>query len=262
MNLKQTRRELRAVASRRKARTLRRFFKTGKGGYGEGDVFIGVAVPDLRRLARRHCDLPLPQVRTLVRSHVHEERLLASLILVRRFNAGDAALRRRIFVLYRANLKHVNNWDLVDLACPHLIGGYLRDRSRAWLYGLARSRRLWFRRAAIISTFAFIRADDCRDTFAIAKILLRDREDLIHKAVGWMLREAGKRDQAAEERFLKRHARTMPRTMLRYAIERFPERLRRRYLGMKSRRGRQRSDRYFRRPLVSSSALVPQAWTR
>lgn len=142
-------------------------------------------------------------------------------------------MRRRVFSFYRAHLKHINNWDLVDLSCPHIVGGYLRDRNRTWLYRLARSRRLWFRRVAIISTLPFIRERGFRDTLAVAKLLLRDPEDLIHKAAGWMLREVGNRNRAAEESFLKRHARKMPRTMLRYAVEEFPESLRQKYLRMR-----------------------------
>jgi 3-methyladenine DNA glycosylase AlkD len=224
------RRDLRRHASRAKATILQRFFKTGPGEYGEGDVFIGVQVPDIRRTIKPYEDAPLPVATRLLRSRVHEERLLALLLLVRRFSRAGEAEQRKIYDLYLENTRHINNWDLVDLSAPSIVGAWLMERSRHPLYRLARSGDLWERRIAILSTHRFIREKDYRDTLGIAKILLNDDEDLIHKAVGWMLREVGKRDCAAEEKFLKLCYEDMPRTMLRYAIERFPASRRRDYL--------------------------------
>lgn len=230
MSLRDIRRALKQTADPEDARFLQRFFKTGPGEYGEGDRFIGVRVPRIRAIVKQHADLPMPDVQALLMSPIHEERLLALLILVRQFQRGDDPARRVIYRLYLSHTRHINNWDLVDLSAEHIVGGYLRDRSRKPLYRLARSPRLWERRIAVLSTFHLIKRNDFDDLLALAGQLLGDREDLIHKAVGWMLREVGKRDPAAEEAFLKRHYREMPRTMLRYAIERFPERKRRAYL--------------------------------
>jgi 3-methyladenine DNA glycosylase AlkD len=230
MQLLAVQRALRALADPAKARILRRFFKTGAGEYGEGDRFIGVTVPRIRRVAAAFADLSESGVATLLRSPCHEERLAALLILVRRFERGDAVAQKRVFRLYLWHLPRVNNWDLVDLSAPHIVGEYLLDRSRRPLYRLATASNLWSRRVAIVATYAFIRRNDFTETLAIADRLLGDREDLIHKAVGWMLREVGKRSQAAAERYLQKRYRHLPRTMLRYAIERFPESLRRRYL--------------------------------
>ena len=236
MRATQIRARLRRLARPESVQILQRFFKTGPGEYGEGDVFVGVTLPELRALCRECRGAPLAEVTRLLRSRVHEERLLALLILVDAFRRGTPAERRRIYTLYLANTRFINNWDLVDASAHHIVGAWLQDRSRAPLRRLARSRSLWERRIAIIATLHFIRAGEFDDTFAIADLLLDDRHDLIHKAVGWMVREVGNRDGAAERRFLEsRHAR-MPRTMLRYAIEKFPERERRRYLA--SRAGR------------------------
>jgi 3-methyladenine DNA glycosylase AlkD len=224
------RRRLRGAARREKAAVLRRFFKTGPGQYGEGDLFLGVVVPDIRRVAAEFQDVPLDAVKELLASPYHEERLLALLILIRLFSRGDEKLQKRIFTLYLNSTRFINNWDLVDLSAPHIVGVFLARRDRGVLYDLARSRDIWKRRIAILSTFTFLRNNDFEDTLAIAEILLDDDHDLIHKAVGWMLREIGKRSLAAEEGFLKQHCRVMPRTMLRYAVERFPETKRKRYL--------------------------------
>jgi 3-methyladenine DNA glycosylase AlkD len=212
------------------ARNLQRFFKTGPGEYAEGDVFLGIRVPAVRKVAREYEGLPLDDAAELLRTGAHEERLLALLILVRAYQRGDAARRRAIHDLYLAHTRHVDNWDLVDLSAEHVVGAHLWDRDRTLLDRLARSEVLWERRIAILATFHFIKRGHFADTLRIARILLRDPHDLIHKAVGWMLREVGKRDQATEEAFLRAHCRRMPRTMLRYAIERFPEPLRKRYL--------------------------------
>jgi 3-methyladenine DNA glycosylase AlkD len=230
MSLAALRRELRRRASRRKAAILRRFFKTGPGEYGEGDRFLGVVVPDIRAVAKRHRDLPLPAFKPLLRSPWHEERLLGLLMLVDRHQRGDAGERARAHRVYLAHIPFINNWDLVDLTAPHLVGAHLAERSTAPLRAWARSRNLWRRRIAVLATFHFIRQGRHGETLRLAQMLLDDPEDLMHKAVGWMLREVGKRDGRALEAFLRRHARRMPRTMLRYAIERFPERKRRRYL--------------------------------
>jgi 3-methyladenine DNA glycosylase AlkD len=216
---------LKALADPAKAQALSRYFKTGRGEYGEGDVFLGIMVPQTRQVARRYADIPLEEVRELLSSAIHEERLAGLLILVDKYRKakGNEAGRKRIFDFYLANTQGVNNWDLVDLSTPEIISGYLLEHveERAVLHRLARSRNIWERRIAIMGTFRFIKERQFGDALKIAEMLLDDRHDLIHKAVGWMLREIGKRDQAAEERFLKKHHRTMPRTMLRYAIEKF-----------------------------------------
>lgn len=212
------------------AAVLQRFFKTGPGEYGAGDLFLGLKVPALRRLVREHAELSLPEITKLLRSKFHECRLLALLLLVCAFTRGDEPTRQTIYDLYLAHTAHINNWDLVDASAEHIVGGHLWERSRRPLYRLARSASLWERRIAILGTFHFIKRRDFADTLAIAALLRDDPEDLLHKAVGWMLREVGKRDQAAEEAFLAQHYLAMPRTMLRYAIERFPEPLRLQYL--------------------------------
>jgi 3-methyladenine DNA glycosylase AlkD len=223
-------RALRRTADPSRVEVLQRFFRTGPGEYAEGDVFIGATVPAVRRLVRQFRNAPLGEVDRLLRSPVHEARLLALLLMVQAFRRGDDRLRLQVYRLYLSRTRFVNNWDLVDSSAPHIVGAWLADRSRKPLFALARSRSVWKRRIAILSTQHFIRQGDLGTTFAIADILLDDRHDLIHKAVGWMLREAGKRDGAAERRFLASRHRRMPRTMLRYAIERFPERERLTYL--------------------------------
>ncbi len=229
--LAEVRKSLRAIADPAQVPMLRRFFKTGPGGYGEGDVFVGVKVPRIRALVRELDGLCLEDIAALLASEVHEERMLALLLLVRRFErAKDEAGRRAVHDLYLANTAWVNNWDLVDVTAPHLVGAFLEGQKRDVLYRLARSPSLWERRIAMVATLRFIRSGDLTDTFRLAGLLLDDPEDLMHKAAGWMLREAGKRDRGALEAFLDRHGDRMPRTMLRYAIERFPEPLRRRYL--------------------------------
>jgi 3-methyladenine DNA glycosylase AlkD len=224
------RRKLRAHANPASVAILQSFFKTGPGQYGEGDRFIGVKVPGLRAVCRECREAPLAEVLKLLRSRVHEERALALLMLVDAFNAGDDRMRRQIYDLYLAHTLFINNWDLVDCSAGQIVGGWLRGRSTAPLTRLARSQSLWERRIAMIATFDGIRRGEFGDTFRIAEILLHDEHDLIHKAVGWLLREVGKRDGAAERAFLASRYKTMPRTMLRYAIERFPETERRKYL--------------------------------
>lgn len=230
MVLTQIRNRLQALASKETAQSLQWFFKTGPGEYGEGDVFIGIKVPALRKLAAEFSSAPLKTVKALLKSRIHEERTLGLMILVRQFAIGSQTLQEQIFDFYLAHTRYINNWDLVDGSAPYIVGPFLWERDREKLYRLARSASLWDRRIAILSTFHFIRRNDFRDALRISRILLADKHDLIHKAVGWMLREIGKRDQAVEESFLKTHYRKMPRTMLRYAIERLPESRRRRYL--------------------------------
>jgi 3-methyladenine DNA glycosylase AlkD len=227
------RKELKSMADPDKAAILQRFFKTGPGQYGEGDIFIGVIVPQSRQVAKKFSQLPLGEVRTLLYSRIHEERLVALLILARRYSSASSRMEKEEIVkFYLDHIKQVNNWDLVDLSAPNILGAHLvdsRDRRRRLLYRLARSENLWERRIAIVATHHFIRNGDLSDTLKIAEMLLQDRHDLMHKAAGWMLREVGKRDAAAEEAFLEKHFSVIPRTMLRYAIERLPENKRRRY---------------------------------
>ena len=230
MTAEEVQSRLRSLANPQHAAILARFFKTGPGEYGEGDVFIGIKVPVIRKVAKEFRSVPLPEVEILLHSEIHEERLLALVILVSQFARADDAARKRIYDLYLANTDHINNRDLVDLSAPQVVGGYLEKRSRKPLYRLAKSESLWERRIAILATFQLIRQGDFADTLKIAEILLGDEEDLIHKAVGWILREVGKRDVVALETFLGKHCRGMPRTMLRYAIERFPEEKRLAYM--------------------------------
>jgi 3-methyladenine DNA glycosylase AlkD len=221
---------LRSLGNPKDAVFLAGFFKTGPGQYGEGDVFIGVRVPVIRKVAKDFKGLPLPEVESLLHSPIHEERLAALVILVMQAAKGEARVRKSIYDFYLTNTRFINNWDLVDLSAPQIVGACLADRSRRPLYRLAKSSWLWDRRISILATFHFIRLGDFNDTLEIAEMLLDDREDLMHKAVGWMLREVGKRDAAALEGFLERHCRIMPRTMLRYAIEKFPDGKRRAYM--------------------------------
>ena len=236
------RRALRELADPERARNLARYFQTGPGGYGEGDRFLGIRVPAVRRVAKRHAGVPLGELTALLRSEYHEERLLALLMLAARYAEGDRPTQKRVFDLYIEHLPWINNWDLVDVSAPRIVGEHLQGRDRSLLYELAASENVWRRRVAILATAAFIREGDFDDTLALATRLLADPEDLIHKAVGWMLREVGKRDPAVAEAFVERHHALMPRTMLRYAIERFPESKRRRYVASrKGGRGGKRS---------------------
>jgi 3-methyladenine DNA glycosylase AlkD len=224
------RKRLRDLEDREKAKILRKFFKTGPGQYGERDLFLGIPVPRLRKLCKECGDMPLGEVKVLLKSPVHEERLLALLILIRQYNGQDESGKKRIYTLYLKSTRWINNWDLVDLSAPNIVGDYLMGRNRKTLYELVHSPVLWERRIAILATFRFIKEQQLDDTLRISEALLRDKEDLIHKAVGWMLREVGKRNLVAEEAFLNRNCKLMPRTMLRYAIERFPAAKRKRYM--------------------------------
>lgn len=222
--------ELEALADAEIAVGNQWFFKTGPGQYAEGDIFRGIRVPQLRRLAKKYKILNLTDAQELLASSFHEDRLLALMLLVSLYENGSESTRRTIYRFYLKSSSLVNNWDLVDSSAEHIVGAYLWERDRAPLLKLAKSKILWERRIAIISTFHFIKKGSLDDTFRIAELLLNDKEDLIHKATGWMLREAGKRDLRAEERFLDANVSKMPRTMLRYAIEKFPEAKRREYL--------------------------------
>jgi 3-methyladenine DNA glycosylase AlkD len=230
MKAADARTKLHGLASPEVAAASARFFKSGPGQYGEGDTFIGVRVPALRKLARECRALPLTETEALLHSPVHEERLLALLVLVLGVGKGDDAHRKAVYDFYLSNTQHVNNWDLVDTSAPAIVGGYLRDRPRTPLVRLAKSNNLWERRIAIVATQHFIRLDQFDDTLAISRLLLSDKEDLIHKATGWMLREVGDRDEAALAAFLDEHGAVMARTMLRYAIEHLPPETRRGYL--------------------------------
>ena len=226
--------EIRKAISKQKnpaqAITLQRFFKTRKGEYGEGDIFYGIKVPEQRMIAKQFKNLALDDLKTLILSKVHEERLIATFILGDQFKRGDEKKKKTIFDFYLSNRKGINNWDLVDLSAPKIVGAYLIDKEKDLLYKFAHSKDLWEKRISIISTQAFIREHYFTDTLNISEILLNDKHDLIHKAVGWMLREIGNRDMETEEQFLRKNYKSMPRTMLRYAIEKFPEQKRKAYL--------------------------------
>lgn len=229
--LREARAALRAHADPGRAKFLVRFFKTGKGEYAEGDRFLGVTVPLARSVARQFPNLSYTDVRSLLTSPMHEERLTALLMLVARFERGDGAVRKQVYSFYLDNLDCVNNWDLVDLSADKIVGAYLFPAAKPrLLVTLTRSRNLWHRRIAIVATNFYIRRGVYEPTLTVSGLLVNDSHDLIHKATGWMLREVGKRSLATEERFLKARCREMPRTMLRYAVERFPQARRLRYL--------------------------------
>ena len=223
--------DLRELADPEKAKLLQGFFKTGKGEYAEGDIFLGIVVPIQRKIAEKYNNLDLNDIQNLLSSKIHEHRLTALFILTDRYQKADEKEKKKIFELYLKNTKNINNWDLIDLSAPKIVGNYLLDKKREVLYRLAKSKSLWERRISILATFEFIANNEFKDTLAISEILLNGKHDLIHKGVGWMLREVGKRvSQEKEEEFLNKHYKKMPRTMLRYAIERFPEQKRKFYL--------------------------------
>jgi 3-methyladenine DNA glycosylase AlkD len=228
--IKQIQSQLKEASNKETKAVLQRFFKTGKGEYGEGDIFIGVTVPRIRKIARQFRSAGLDDTARLLRSPIHEERLTALFILIDQFAKAKPDGKEKIYRLYLEHTPFINNWDLVDLSAHHIVGAFLDGKDKSILQKLAVSKLLWDRRIAILATFYFIKHNQFRDALCLAKTLLTDKEDLIHKAVGWMLREVGKRGLGAEESFLKKHYRKMPRTMLRYAIERFPEGKRQAYL--------------------------------
>ena len=230
MSLENLKKELSDLADFEKANLLQGFFKTGEGQYGEGDIFLGIIVPNTRRVAKKYVGLELSEIKKILYSKIHEERLCALLILVEKFTKADESNKKLLYEFYIKNAKQVNNWDLVDLSAPKIVGAYLLSKDKKILYRLASSKNLWEKRISIISTMTFIRNNQYKDTLKLAGILMKDKHDLIHKAVGWMLREVGKKSLKDEEVFLKKHYKKMPRTMLRYAIEIFPEEKRMKYL--------------------------------
>ena len=228
--LDKIRNELLVLGDQERAKKLAGFFKTGKGQYGEGDVFLGIPVREQRKIAKKYIGLSFDELLELLRSKIHELRLTALLILVIKYSKADDSEKEIIYNFYLKNTNFVNNWDLVDLTAPKIIGDHLVNRDRSILFELVKSASLWEKRIAVLASFSFIKNNDFDDAFSISKSLLYDQHDLIHKAVGWMLREIGKRDQEALEEFLMKYYKQMPRTMLRYAIEKFEEKKRKYYL--------------------------------
>ena len=228
--LTQLKKNLLNLKNPQKAEIMRGFFKTGKGQYGEGDIFLGVSVPDQRKIAKKYPNLSIENIQKLLWSKIHEERLTALFILIIKYRKADEQEKKEIFDFYLTNTKYINNWDLVDSSAEHILGTYLLEKDKSILYQMAKSENLWERRISIMSTFHFIKNNKFNDALKISKLLLNDDHDLIHKAVGWMLREIGKRNQNEEENFLEKHHKTMPRTMLRYSIEKFDETKRKHYL--------------------------------
>lgn len=222
--------KIKEKSDKTKGEFLVRFFKTGKGEYGEGDVFLGLTVPQSRVISKEFLNLPFEELKTLLESKYHEARLVALHILTYRFQKSDEKEQKKIYEFYLKNIKGVNNWDLVDTSAPGIAGGYLFSRDRKILFKLVKSKNLWERRIAIVGTYYFIKKDDFKDTLRISEMLLSDKEDLIHKAVGWMLREVGKKDEKVLCDFLDKNYKSMPRTTLRYAIEKFDDRKRLYYL--------------------------------
>jgi len=233
MNLTKFRKRIKEESNKQQAKSLKWFFKTGVGEYGEGDVFAGIKMPGQRKIAKEFENLDYDNIKELVGSKIHEERMIGFLILQGRYEKGNEKEKEKVFKFYIRNRKRINNWDLVDISAPKIVGEHLLNRDKKLLYQFAHSKNLWERRIAILSTFTFIRAEKFEPTFKISDILFDDDHDLIHKAVGWMLREIGKRDLNAEEKFLKPRYKKIPRTMLRYAIEKFPEVKRKKYLSSK-----------------------------
>ncbi len=230
MTANEIQQQLDALSTPEKKAFLPYFFKTGKGQYGEGDKFLGVVVPDIRKVAKEHKALPISELQQLLKSESHECRLCALLILIEQFRKSKDADREKIYEFYLANSRYVNNWDLVDLSCYHIVGEYLSDKDRSRLYELAESELLWDQRIAVVSTMAFIRKNDFKDILSLSEKLLNHKHDLMHKACGWMLREAGKRDEDVLKSFLDKHHKVMPRTMLRYSIEKLTKEERAHYM--------------------------------
>lgn len=232
IKLQNLKKELRKYERPGQSQLLQRFFKTGAGEYGEGDVFLGLKTAETKNVAKKYQELSFADLKKLLGSKIHEERNAAIMILNLRFQKADLVGKKEIYNFYLKNYFGINNWDLVDISAPKIVGGYLwlSRESRQILYLFAKSNNLWKRRIAVMSTFYFIAKGEFQDALKISALFLQDKEDLIHKAVGWMLREVGKRDMATEEVFLKKYYQKMPRTMLRYAIEKFPEKKRRAYL--------------------------------
>jgi 3-methyladenine DNA glycosylase AlkD len=236
--LSHIKKELSQLEDPMRAKKLSGFFKTGKGQYGEGDLFLGIPVPVLRKVAKKYIDLSLNDLQELLESKIHEHRFTALVILISKYQKAEKSDKEKIYNFYLKNTKNINNWDLVDLSAPKIVGHYLVDNDRSVLYKLAKSISLWERRISILATFTFIYNNDFEDALNISELLLHDKHDLIHKAVGWSLREIGKRDQRILERFLITYCSQMPRTMLRYAIEKFGEKKRKFYLIQKNNKKR------------------------
>ena len=232
-HIESLKKDLKKKSSKSKAKVMQNFFKTNPGEYAEGDVFLGVSVPETRKIAKKYSDLDIFSIQDLLNSKIHEERLLALLILVNNYQKSGEEQKYKILQFYLQNAKQINNWDLVDLTADKILGHYLQDKPKDILYQLASSNSLWEKRIAIISTFHFVKNNQFQDTLQISEILLNDKHDLIHKAVGWMLREIGKRSLPTLEAFLKQNLKEMPRTALRYAIEKFSENKRQKYLNGK-----------------------------
>jgi 3-methyladenine DNA glycosylase AlkD len=230
--LNQIKKDLAQLGDPERAKNSRWFFKTGKGQYGEGDIFLGIPVPEQRKVAKKYFLLSLDDVQELLNSKIHEYRFTALVILISKYRKAEESLKEEIFNFILKNTQNINNWDLVDLSAPRIIGDYLLNKERSILYKLAKSKSVWERRISILSTFTFIDNNDFKDALNISELLLNDEHDLIHKAVGWALREIGKRDQNVEEQFLAKYYTHMPRTMLRYAIEKFAEKKRKKYLSI------------------------------
>ena len=230
LTLKELQSEIKANVNPAKAKFLQGFFKTGKGEYAEGDIFLGITVPTSRSLAKKYSQISTADAFELLKSKYHEERLIAIFIFTRHFEKGDEKLKTKIVNEYLKNTKLINNWDLVDSSAYKILGKYLLDKPKDILFKLAKSNLLWDRRISIISTYAFIKAGETATTFQLALQLIDNKEDLMHKGVGWMLREAGKPDPVGLDIFLAEHHKKMPRTMLRYAIEKFPESKRKAFL--------------------------------
>ena len=221
MKLLQLQQELKRATNPKQAKLLQRFFKTGPGEYGHGDIFLGIMVPAQRKIVGKYTDLSFPEIQKLLNSKIHEHRFCALVILVSKYKKANDAEKKRIFDFYIKNSRKINNWDLVDVSAPKIVGEYLLNKNKAILYELVRSKNLWQKRIAVLATFWFIREKKFDDSLEISEILLKDKHDLIHKAVGWMLREIGKKNKQVEIKFLEKHAHKMPRVMLRYAIEKF-----------------------------------------
>ena len=230
MNVKEIRKALKSLSDPSIAEHSQRFFKTGEGEYGAGDIFLGIRVPVLRKQVKKYKGISIKEILQLLKSAFHEERLLALLMLVEKFTKGGSDEKAEIYQLYLNHTGYINNWDLVDSSAGYIVGAYLEDKDKQPLYELAKSKNMWERRISIISTFHMIKKNDFTDALKISKMLKKDKEDLIQKAVGWMLREIGKRDLSVEKAFLQKHYMELPRTMLRYAIEKFPESERKKYL--------------------------------
>lgn len=222
--------DLNKLKNSEKEKVFLNFFKTGKGQYGEGDKFLGISVPEQRKVAKKYKSLPLSEIQKLLNSKIHEHRFTALEILVMQYDASDPKSKEKIIKFYLKNTKNINNWDLVDTSAPYILGDHLLDKDRSVLYRLAKSKSLWERRISIVSTFAFIKEKDLKDTVKISEILLSDSHDLIQKAVGWMLREAGKKDLKTLLSFLDKHYKKMPRTMLRYSLEKLNQKQKKFYM--------------------------------